>query len=746
MSTASLHFVANSLPALEAGAYKLQVSQSIGPSISTGTYFNSPVEQVFHVDAPQFVMPAEVVGPRLPGPNGIGDFSWILPQVQLNRKTLPWERKMTNDPNVPWMALIVLRDSELTINGATQGPIFNATVGTIGNVPTNVFWPAIAADSLSEKADTPVQTIRIGKEVFAGVMPRLSDLAMLCHTRVLQPEPGNRQGEVNRTIAMVSANRFPPASATGRCHCFLVSVEGYANYLVDAPVFPSGKSLVQLAVLQYWSVVSQPVDMARFLSGLPARITDPSQLLLRVPLAATVTDKTVRARIGAGYVPVEYAVSGQSSSYAWYRGPLTAAVAQPLPEGVDQLLASDGAMIYIQNEGVFDQSYAAAWEIGRALALADTEFAMALLRFRTASYRILSLLIERLRLSSFANVTDLQAIVDSNAVYNSFDSMINQKITALLQRISLEAVVPNPNPLPTPVSPTPPVVETQNFLRNPAIVQWIGEAVAEELLPVAARLAEMRLLCRVPFTHLVPDQRMLPPNSVRFFYIDQGWLDCLVAGAKSVGVEGSQDTFFYEAMRYVIDDAVAQEMDAYMLNIAGVSTGDKTGNSTVREAMSGMLIRSSIVADYPSLTVTATKTNGTSLKILRKERLSDNVMFVIFLDVPDKVILAEPNAGLSMGTSEGKISLRTTSGSQRGGKTNTIFPSENNTFTMFFRNIDTGAHGSPRDNVLNLTQGTPNLVGSLGPAVGINPMDSADLALQLVLSPDFFTFNVLTNG
>ena len=43
------------------------------------------------------------------------------------------------------------------------------------------------------------------------------------------------------------------------------------------------------------------------------------------------------------------------------------------------------------------------------------------------------------------------------------------------------------------------------------------------------------LLYGVPFHYLVPDERMLPPESIRFFYLDPGWIATLIQGATSVG-------------------------------------------------------------------------------------------------------------------------------------------------------------------------------------------------------------------
>lgn len=48
-------------------------------------------------------------------------------------------------------------------------------------------------------------------------------------------------------------------------------------------------------------------------------------------------------------------------------------------------------------------------------------------------------------------------------------------------------------------------------------------------------LARLRLLKGVPFGYLVPDEAMLPPESIRFFTLDMAWVDTLVDGALSIG-------------------------------------------------------------------------------------------------------------------------------------------------------------------------------------------------------------------
>ena len=52
-------------------------------------------------------------------------------------------------------------------------------------------------------------------------------------------------------------------------------------------------------------------------------------------------------------------------------------------------------------------------------------------------------------------------------------------------------------------------------------------------------LARLRLLEGVPFAYLVADSELLPPESIRFFYLVRNWSDALVEGALSVGTLNS---------------------------------------------------------------------------------------------------------------------------------------------------------------------------------------------------------------
>ena len=83
-------------------------------------------------------------------------------------------------------------------------------------------------------------------------------------------------------------------------------------------------------------------------------------------------------------------------------------------------------------------------------------------------------------------------------------------------------------------------------LKRPAQVE--GTATETEMPPyMESFLSHLRLLVGVPFEYLVPDPRLLPDESIRFFYLDRSWTDRLVDGAIPVGKIGSREQAHHHA-------------------------------------------------------------------------------------------------------------------------------------------------------------------------------------------------------
>ena len=84
----------------------------------------------------------------------------------------------------------------------------------------------------------------------------------------------------------------------------------------------------------------------------------------------------------------------------------------------------------------------------------------------------------------------------------------------------------------------------------------------------------------------------------------------------------------------------------------------ETSIPTSGGSLTGMLLRSTIVRDYPGLEISAYKSNSTStdpwkrenwVQTLRMEKLSSSIILCIFNDLPTHVRIQEPSEGLRMG-------------------------------------------------------------------------------------------------
>ena len=169
-----------------------------------------------------------------------------------------------------------------------------------------------------------------------------------------------------------------------------------------------------------------------------------------------------------------------------------------------------------------------------------------------------------------------------------------------------------------------------------ALCQWLGR---------------LRLLYGVPFEYLVPDPRFLPMESIRFFFLDRNWADRLVDGALSVGKATTREYLFHEANSGNIREELDQEELSVRERLRELPL-ELRNNFLFAGLTSGLLLRSSLVSDFPGLeirgfshkTIQAFKT-----PLLRMDRLAPDIMLCIFAGVPVKVEIIEPREGIQFG-------------------------------------------------------------------------------------------------
>jgi hypothetical protein len=754
VSSSNITFYDNFVPALQAGQYTVTVSQSLtaqGGEPVPSTPQEGGASQSFIVRGPRFVLDPADVHRVFPPKNGTGVYDAYLPMVVLNKRALPWERALhpSQPPPMPcpWLALLLFRAEELLTpqppSGSTTPPpsgslknptrsasfalnnVVNATFNgapTVGP-PAGTLGPTLLLEADEDPTTIFCNVIDIAAETFAALMPTLSDLPYLSHVRQVSTE--NKvpmQMKHDGWFSAVIGNRFaiPPSPGGSReaniAH--LVSLEGLETYIgLNAPVTPSGFQKVRLISLCSWSFTclrDPQEDFRQLMLELikPDENHVPPDLLLRLPVASNIpepepgAEATALARLDAGYVPLSYATRSGEATFCWYRGPLTptpvATFMQTNPESAaDNPMAPRNvaqAMIYEPVTGLFDQSYAVAFQTGRSLALASLPFSTSLLQWRRAAHHVVDVLLEMIRSPNLsgilqqdglvdgsgnltgAGVSDLAALLDANIVSNAFqDFLATEFADNIASQIGKaggftpqdQNLQPQDPPTPAPQVPA----DLANLMQDPTVVQLLeqlsgfqvsnDQAFEPGLLPdiVVQWLAKLALLYGVPFNNLVPSAAMLPVDSIRFFYVDMNWIDSLLDGAASVGMQSTRDSLFHQLMR----DPLRRAVDDVIGQVRDIMRGVTPGTAPPPTAMAGFVLRSAGVAGWPGLETRAwcaTPQGNEPMKPLRLDRVAPSVLIGIFPDLPIRLEFNEPSEGLVFGLEDQGLTLRYLPGAQ----------------------------------------------------------------------------------
>ena len=168
-------------------------------------------------------------------------------------------------------------------------------------------------------------------------------------------------------------------------------------------------------------------------------------------------------------------------------------------------------------------------------------------------------------------------------------------------------------------------------------------------------LAQLRLLEYVPFCYLVADSLLLPPESIRFFYVDRNWTDAVVEGALSAGAANSSDRAQLEQLHKQIRDEIDEE--ERLVRVPGGEPPQQGPAGTI----TGFLLRSRAVSGWPGMHVRAYRvdvnpdteiipeSDPNRIKCLRLERLAPAVLLALFDGVPAVMQLEEPRQGVQFG-------------------------------------------------------------------------------------------------
>ncbi|GAA4813034.1 hypothetical protein [Streptomyces ziwulingensis] len=775
------------LPALPAGDYRIEATHTLRTDPSADAHVvggTFRAVQRFTVRAPQVALDTTAVVARQPPDSSEGRFTEVLPHLVLGDPMLPWERELRGtDRGTPWLALLVLTDDQMI--GGTTAPTRaeSTTVGAFLADDPEVLKPALPLES-DIGQDDPCEVIRIPAAVFPEVTPRLADLPYLAHCRGANTGDRPLLGiQEDGLFAVLVAHRFPAAAPPGsppedrtKNIVHLVSLVGHERLLGSGTPDFQGRTSVALLSLCSWSFWAHPDGDAHFRAlaeGL-ARTPDGSrpetreEMWLRLPSPYRDSDGTpaarrqVARRIGDGYVPLPYRTRSGEQTFGWYRGPLTPVLAAAV-DRVATATTADALLAYDPAWGSFDVSLATAFETGRSLALADAAYVQHLITFKRATHDLVDTLYHQ-ETSSHLPSGGGDSSGPPRSARAAFGTLLDGPLLSTLGATPARPRDPWSPPAPEP-APGDPSAELDVFLRSDAARTAVTRALDEDpglrerRTPVVDWLARLLLLIPVPFTRLVPDARMLPPESLRFFHTDPNWRDALIGGALGIGAQSSRDTLQDEIVAAVVRAEVAGAAARHRDTLRDAGPGDPKAPGDPGGprnpgapsgpgdpggplgTVSGLLLRSALVSGWPHLAVRAVDTTGAPLPVLRMERLSSSVLLCLFNGVPATVELAEPQEGFRFGVEDdGLIPLRSLLpdagprlplGEQFGTDvTFDVLRHLRPSADPDVRVLDVGSLVTALNGALDRAHGTS--VGTVGPA---------DLALQLVKVPEAIRFD-----
>lgn len=199
-------------------------------------------------------------------------------------------------------------------------------------------------------------------------------------------------------------------------------------------------------------------------------------------------------------------------------------------------------------------------------------------------------------------------------------------------------------------------VHLRTLIDEPAYWRALNDEASSDQETVAQFAAKLHHLIGVPFRYLVPNNTMLPPESIRFFFVDQNWVDALIDGAMSLGRIGATDAAHDQALSPV----VGQRAEGISLSTRRLQLGrPKAEEPLATPVYSGFLLRSAVVSGWPGLEVQAfksaegsgvqTKCSGEGVDLVRMDRLSNDVLLCLFAEQFGCVNIHEPKEGINFG-------------------------------------------------------------------------------------------------
>lgn len=643
-------------PTLLAGTYEVSVKQILkrhGSGHNVNDRFTSRAR--FHVLGPRFALEPGWVAGRFPTPHSTGDHANVFPHVSLTRSTLPWERnaKDSGDSSapVPWLAVLLLTESEMAADGPIPATTLHevdaamllASAGGRGRPASLPAFPGLAPERGTVGSDR-VRVLDVPRVRLEPLLPDVAALRLLTHVR-------------ERFVGRIPVDQVDALNLENPTASLRTELRRHG-----CPVGPQAKVAVQ-AEGREWTVTDRESGRTWYLELDPAedaiKVADEARAVV-VSGRATQPDEHYRAflvslegryrRPNTGDVAFDFgAATGNDLVRLVVLDTWTFEVdanAGKLDRLFLGLAYEDASSVPPSQPKSFTVSVPTAGRSGAGVNALAAGYAILPHHLRnggsTRSWYRGPLLPAPLEVDpdphAHQPVVSSEALVMVNNRYRMFDCSyaaaweLGRFLMLSNREVALDLVAWKR--------------ATRRHIHQYQNQNWPdhlprAEAGDSPAIPssVAAFAERSTLLEGVPFNYLIPDPAMVPPESLKCFVIDHGWVFHLLDGMLSLD-RPHGDRLEEEKPLWI---ALWQAAYAHL--------SDGGASSLPLPPLSGLLIRSEVVAGWPDLHIEAYPTppdqaghhKGEPLHPLRRVRLSDNVLLLLVQGIIGSVVL-HPNA------------------------------------------------------------------------------------------------------
>jgi len=152
-------------------------------------------------------------------------------------------------------------------------------------------------------------------------------------------------------------------------------------------------------------------------------------------------------------------------------------------------------------------------------------------------------------------------------------------------------------------------------------------------LDITNWIGTLKLLVGVPINYIIPNINMLPPESIRFFYLDPNWIESLADGALSLcrvtNLDHQVDVFHHNMLHAQANKTAANYRKSLFKSTNKSTDNTETEDDPNPDLLTGFILRSLVVKDYPGIEVNVYAKNNEELKIRRLEKLSPDILIGI---------------------------------------------------------------------------------------------------------------------